>query len=54
MQAMYEVQILSADDGESVSLPHGTQQYTVLSETDESGNVQVAVLVEHNEPRGVA
>jgi len=51
---MYEIQILSANDGDSVSLPHGTQQYTVLSETDSDGNIQVAVLVERESPRGVA
>jgi len=51
---MYEVQILTASDGDSVELPTGTQQYTVLRETDSDDNAQIAVLVEKPEARGVA
>lgn len=50
----YEVRVIQADDGDPAPLPPNTHRYTVLSETDEEGRVQIACLIDAPDARGVA
>jgi len=50
----YRLEIRSVEDGGSVDIPPSCKRWTVLSETDETGNPQVAMVLEEPAGRAVA